>query len=216
MSSIAVFRLNQLQVEKISRAAAKQRAGRCGRVASGICIRLYSEADHDARPEYTTPEILRTSLAAAILRMQALGLGDVTTLPFLEAPSPRCIEAGYQLLAELGATNEQLVLTPLGRDLGKLPVDPKIGRMLLAAKAENCLSEMLVLTAALSVPDPRERPQDKREAALEKHSLFCAYPSCKRPNVRSWRPGNPRTEHRNRWRCAAGLSWPPWRVRTMC
>ena len=165
-------KINQLQVEKISRAAAKQRAGRCGRVASGICIRLYSESDHDARPEYTTPEILRASLAAVILRMQALGLGDVTTFPFLDAPSPRSIEAGYQLLGELGATNEQRVLTPLGRDLGKLPVDPKIGRMLLAAKAENCLSEMLVLTAALSVPDPRERPQDKREAALEKHRLF--------------------------------------------
>ena len=165
-------KINQLQVEKISRAAAKQRAGRCGRVSSGMCIRLYSEADHDARPEYTTPEILRTSLAAVILRMQALGLGDVNTFPFLEAPSPRGIDAGYQLLAELGAFNEQRVLTSLGRDLAKLPVDPKIGRMLLAAKAENCLSEMLILTAALSVQDPRERPQEKREAALEKHRLF--------------------------------------------
>ncbi len=166
-------KINQLQVEKISRASAKQRAGRCGRVASGVCIRLYSEADHDARPEYTTPEILRTSLAAVILRMQALGLGDVSTFPFLEAPSPRSIEAGYQLLAELGAINEERVLTQLGRDLAKLPVDPKIGRMLLAARGENCLSEMLVLTAALSVQDPRERPQDKREAALEKHRPFC-------------------------------------------
>ncbi len=165
-------KINQLQVEKISRAAAKQRTGRCGRIASGVCIRLYSEADHDARPEYTTPEILRTSLAAVILRMQALGLGDVSTFPFLEAPSPRSIDAGYQLLAELGAINEQRVLTQLGRDLAKLPVDPKIGRMLLAAKAENCLSEMLILTAALSVQDPRERPQDKRDAALEKHRLF--------------------------------------------
>ena len=165
-------KINQLQIEKISRAAAKQRAGRCGRVASGICLRLYSEADHDARPEYTTPEILRTSLAAVILRMQALGLGDVATFPFLEAPSPRSIDAGYQLLAELGAINEQRVLTLLGCDLAKLPVDPKIGRMLLAAKVENCLSEMLILTAALSVQDPRERPQDKREAALEKHRLF--------------------------------------------
>ena len=165
-------KINQLQIEKISRAAAKQRAGRCGRVASGICLRLYSEADHDARPEYTTPEILRTSLAAVILRMQALGLGDVDTFPFLEAPSPRSIDAGYQLLAELGAIDEQRVLTALGRDLAKLPVDPKIGRMLLAAKTENCLSEMLILTAALSVQDARERPQDKREAALEKHRLF--------------------------------------------
>ena len=165
-------KINQLQIEKISRAAAKQRAGRCGRVASGICLRLYSEVDHDARPEYTTPEILRTSLAAVILRMQALALGDVNTFPFLEAPSPRSIDAGYQLLAELGAINEQHVLTSLGRDLAKLPVDPKIGRMLLAAKAENCLSEMLILTAALSVQDPRERPQDKRDAALEKHRLF--------------------------------------------
>ncbi len=112
-------------MEKISRAAAKQRAGRCGRVASGICLRLYSEADHDARPEYTTPEILRTSLAAVILRMQALGLGDVETFPFLEAPSPRGIDAGYQLLAELGAVNEQRVLTALGRRSGKLPVDPQ-------------------------------------------------------------------------------------------
>ena len=165
-------KVNQLQIEKISRAAAKQRAGRCGRVSSGICLRLYSEADHDARPEYTTPEILRTSLAAVILRMQALGLGNVDTFSFLDAPSPRSIEGGYQLLAELGAINDKRVLTALGRDLAKLPVDPKIGRMLLAAKTENCLHEMLILTAALSVQDPRERPQDKREAALEKHRLF--------------------------------------------
>ena len=165
-------KINQLQIEKISRAAAKQRAGRCGRVASGTCFRLYGEADHDARPQYTTPEILRTSLAAVILRMQALGLGDVATFEFLDAPSPRSIDAGYQLLAELGAINQKRALTPLGRDLAKLPVDPKIGRMLLAAKTENCLSEMLILTAALSVQDPRERPQDKREAALEKHRLF--------------------------------------------
>ena len=165
-------KINQLQVEKISRAAAKQRAGRCGRVASGVCLRLYSESDHDERPDYTTPEILRTSLAAVILRMEAMGLGDVATFPFLDTPSPRSIDAGYQLLTELGAMNEQRVLTQLGRDLAKLPIDPKIARMLLAAKVENCLSEMLILTAALSVQDPRERPQDKREYALEKHRAF--------------------------------------------
>ena len=167
-------KINQLQVEKISRAAAKQRAGRCGRVASGVCLRLYSESDHDERPDYTTPEILRTSLAAVILRMQAMSLGDMSTFPFLDSPSPRSIDAGYQLLAELGAMNEQRELTQLGRDLAKLPIDPKIGRMLLAAKAENCLSEMLILTAALSVQDPRERPQDKREYAQEKHRVFQA------------------------------------------
>ncbi|MFM9912776.1 MAG: ATP-dependent RNA helicase HrpA [Methylophilaceae bacterium] len=165
-------KVEQLQVEKISQAAAKQRAGRCGRVSNGICIRLYSEDDFNARPEFTEPEILRSSLASVILRMAALKLGDVTHFPFIEAPSSRLISDGYQLLQELGAVDEERRLTPLGGQLAKFPLDPKVGRMLLAGKAENCLTEILIIASALSVQDPRERPMDKREAADRAHARF--------------------------------------------
>jgi ATP-dependent helicase HrpA len=165
-------KVEQLQIEKISQAAAKQRAGRCGRVSNGICVRLYSEQDFDGRPEFTEPEILRSSLAAVILRMAALKLGDVTDFPFIEAPSSRLITDGYLLLQELGAVDANRQITEIGLQLAKLPLDPRVGRMILAAKRENCLSEILIIASVLSMQDPRERPMDKRETADNAHSKF--------------------------------------------
>ncbi len=165
-------KVEQLQIEKISQAAAKQRAGRCGRVSNGICVRLYDEADFNARPEFTDPEILRSSLASVILRMASLRLGDVSEFPFIEAPSSRLITDGYQLLQELGAVDANRKITDLGLQLAKLPLDPKVGRMLLAGKKENCLAEILIIASALSIQDPRERPMDKREAADQAHAKF--------------------------------------------
>jgi ATP-dependent helicase HrpA len=165
-------KVEQLQIEKISQAAARQRAGRCGRVSNGICVRLYAEEDFNARPEYTDPEILRSSLASVILRMAALKLGDVEDFPFIEAPSSRLISDGYQLLQELGAVDGQRQITELGQQLAKLPLDPRVGRMILAAKRENCLAEILIIGSALAIQDPRERPMDKREAADQAHAKF--------------------------------------------
>jgi len=161
-----------LQIEKVSQAGANQRGGRCGRVAAGVCVRLYDAAGFSARPRYTEPEILRSSLAAVILRMASLDLGDVAAFPFPEPPSPRAIADGYQLLQELGAVDTRRALTPLGRELAKLPVDPRIGRIILAAKDAGCLAEMLVIASALAVPDPRDRPMDKRQAADQAHLRF--------------------------------------------
>ncbi len=165
-------KVEQLQIEKISQAAAKQRAGRCGRVSNGICVRLYSEEDFNGRPEFTEPEILRSSLASVILRMAALRLGDIEDFPFIEAPSSRLITDGYQLLQELGAVNAQRQITEIGLQLAKLPLDPRVGRMILAAKREGCLSEILIIASVLSIQDPRERPMDKREAADNAHAKF--------------------------------------------
>lgn len=165
-------KVEQLQIEKISQAAAKQRAGRCGRVSNGICVRLYSEEDFNGRPEFTEPEILRSSLAAVILRMAALRLGDVAEFPFIEAPSSRLIADGYLLLQELGAVDEKRQITETGLQLAKLPLDPRVGRMILAAKREHCLKEILIIASVLSIQDPRERPMDKREAADNAHSKF--------------------------------------------
>ncbi|MEO7558800.1 MAG: ATP-dependent RNA helicase HrpA, partial [Nitrosospira sp.] len=165
-------KVEQLQVEKISRASANQRAGRCGRVMSGICIRLYTEEDYLSRPEFTDPEILRSSLAAVILRMKSLKIGEVENFPFLEPPLPRMIADGYQLLAELGAVDDCNALTSIGWRLAKFPIDPKIARMILAAKDENCLSEMLIIASALSVQDPRDRPFERQEAADRAHQRF--------------------------------------------
>ena len=161
-----------LQVEKISRASANQRAGRCGRVAAGVCIRLYDEEDFAARDEFTDPEILRSSLASVILRMKSLKIGDVEDFPFLEPPPPRMIADGYQLLAELGAVDDENQLTPVGWQLAKFPMDPRISRMIIAARQENCLSEMLIIASALSVQDPRDRPFDRTEAADRAHQPF--------------------------------------------
>jgi len=165
-------KVEQLQVEKISRASANQRAGRCGRVAAGICIRLYSEEDYAARAEYTDPEILRSSLATVILRMKALRIGNVEDFPFLEPPAARMVADGYQLLSELGAVDERNDLTPIGSQLAKFPIDPRIARMILAAKEEGCLAEVLIIAAALSVQDPRERPLERAEAADRAHEPF--------------------------------------------
>src|SRR2546425_4903190 len=161
-----------LQIEKISQAAAHQRAGRCGRVANGICVRLYGEDDFNARPRYTDPEILRSSLAAVILRMAALDLAGPETFPFVESPSPRAIADGYQLLQELDAVDEQRALTPGGRELARLPLDPRIGRMLQAARDHGCVAELLVIASALAVPDPRERPLERAQAADQAHLRF--------------------------------------------
>lgn len=165
-------KVERLQVEKSSRASAAQRAGRCGRVAAGICIRLYSEEDHNARPAFTDPEIRRSNLAAVILRMQALGLGNVDEFPFLEAPDPRAISDGFQLLEELGAMDEARRLTSLGKQLAQFPIDPRIARMILAAQKENCLTEVLIIASALSSQDPRERPLAAQEAADTAHRRF--------------------------------------------
>ncbi len=165
-------KVEQLRVEKISRAAANQRAGRCGRVMSGICVRLYDEADFLVRPEYTDAEIFRVSLATVILRMSALGLGEVEKFPFIEPPGSRSITDGYQLLAELGAIDDVRQLTSLGRELAKLPLDPKIARLLLAGRQYQCLQEILIIASALSVQDPRDRPAERREAADAAHQRF--------------------------------------------
>ena len=165
-------KVEQLQIEPVSQAAAQQRAGRCGRVAAGVCVRLYDETDFNARPPFTDPEILRSSLAGVILRMKSLKLTDVESFPFIEAPPGKAISDGYALLQELGALDEDKRLTKVGDALAKLPLDPRIGRMLVAARDLGCLTEVLVIAAALSVQDPRERPQERQQAADEKHRQF--------------------------------------------
>jgi ATP-dependent helicase HrpA len=165
-------RTQRLPVEPISRSSADQRKGRCGRVAEGICFRLYSEEDYESRPRFTPPEILRANLAAVILRMKAFELGDVETFPFIDPPQERAIKAGYVLLQDLGALDQAKDLTELGRQLARFPVDPTVGRMLLQARREHALREVLVIAAGLSVQDPRERPMEKREAADQMHRRF--------------------------------------------
>ena len=158
-------KVEQLQVEKISQASANQRAGRCGRVASGVCIRLYDEDGFKARPAYTEPELLRSSLAGVILRMKSLHLGEVENFPFLDPPLPKAVSDGYGLLTELGAVDDANELTETGRQLARLPLDPCIARMILAARTENSLAEVLIIAAALSLQDPRERPMERAGAA---------------------------------------------------
>jgi len=165
-------KIQRLQVEAVSRASAWQRRGRCGREAEGICIRLYAQEDHDARPEYTDPEIRRTNLASVILQMETLGLGEIGSFPFLDAPDPRFINDGYRLLRELGAVDEARTVTEPGRRLARLPVDPRLGRMLLAAGTLGCLRELLVIAAGLSIRDPRERPAEAAGQADERHKAF--------------------------------------------
>jgi ATP-dependent helicase HrpA len=165
-------KVQRLPIEAISQASAAQRAGRCGRVADGVCIRLYTERDFDARPRYTDPEILRTNLAAVILQMAALRLGSIEDFPFLDPPDRRSVRDGVLLLRELNAFDEHDAITETGRRLAQLPVDPRVGRMILQADTEGCVREVLVLAAALSIPDPRERPTDNEEAARQKHARF--------------------------------------------
>lgn len=165
-------KVEQLQIEPVSQAAANQRAGRCGRVADGVCVRLYDEADFLARPRFSDPEILRSSLAAVILRMKSLRLDDIERFPFVDPPPRKAIADGYALLQELGAVNDRNELEPVGRTLAKLPVDPRIARMLLAAHELGCLREAAVIASALSTQDPRERPLDAQQAADQQHRRF--------------------------------------------
>ncbi|MEY2463126.1 MAG: ATP-dependent helicase HrpA, partial [Acidimicrobiaceae bacterium] len=170
-------KVQRLPIEPVSQASANQRAGRCGRVAPGICIRLYPEDDYDARPEFTDAEILRTNLASVILQMAAIGLGDIAAFPFVDAPDARNISDGIALLEELGALEPadrsgHARLTPLGRRLARLPLDPRFARMVLEADANGCLREVMVIAAALSIQDPRERPADKQQLATELHGRF--------------------------------------------
>ena len=165
-------KIEQLKIEKVSQASANQRAGRCGRVADGICIRLYEEQDFLARPKYTTPELLRSSLAGVILRMKSLRLPEIENFPFLDAPEPKRIRDGQQLLVELGALDERGRLTGIGKQLAHLPLDPRIGRMLIAARDKACLHEVLVIAAALTSQDPRERPLEHQAASDQKHARF--------------------------------------------
>ncbi|EGQ9889529.1 ATP-dependent RNA helicase HrpA [Vibrio cholerae] len=170
-------KVQRLPIEPISQASANQRKGRCGRTEEGICIRLYSEEDFLSRPEFTDPEILRTNLASVILQMTALGLGDIEAFPFVEAPDKRNIQDGVRLLEELGAINDQIKdpkkrLTESGKQLARLPIDPRLARMVLEASKIGCLKEVMIIASALSIQDPRERPSDKQQASDEKHRRF--------------------------------------------
>ncbi|ENO1698818.1 ATP-dependent RNA helicase HrpA [Vibrio cholerae] len=170
-------KVQRLPIEPISQASANQRKGRCGRTEEGICIRLYSEEDFLSRPEFTDPEILRTNLASVILQMTALGLGDIEAFPFVEAPDKRNIQDGVRLLEELGAINDQIKdpkkrLTESGKQLARLPIDPRLARMVLEASKLGCLKEVMIITSALSIQDPRERPSDKQQSADDKHRRF--------------------------------------------
>ncbi|QDS12574.1 ATP-dependent RNA helicase HrpA [Xanthomonas citri pv. glycines] len=165
-------KLDRLHIEPISQASANQRMGRCGRIAEGICYRLYAEADFAARPAFTDPEIRRSSLSGVILRMLQLGLGRIEDFPFLEAPDERAVADGWQQLLELGAIDTQRRLTATGRQMARLPVDVKLARMLVAAQQHGCLREMIIIAAFLGIQDPRERPPEAREAADNAHALF--------------------------------------------
>ena len=171
------LKVQRLPIEPVSQASANQRSGRCGRVAAGICIRLYSEEDFTARDEFTEPEILRTNLASVILQMTALGLGDVAAFAFIEPPDTRAVRDGIAVLEELGAIEpgvpaDQRRLTPLGRRLSRLPLDPRLGRMVLEAERHGCVREVMVIASLLSIQDPRERPTDKQQVADESHARF--------------------------------------------
>ncbi|MEU5991240.1 ATP-dependent RNA helicase HrpA [Spirillospora sp. NPDC047418] len=171
------LKVQRLPIEPVSQASANQRKGRCGRVSEGVCVRLYSEEDFESRPEFTDPEILRTNLASVILQMTSLGLGDIAAFPFVEPPDRRNVKAGVDLLHELGAVDPaekdpRKRLTPLGRRLAQLPVDPRLARMVLEADKNGCVREVLVIASALSIQDPRERPADNQQAADEKHRRF--------------------------------------------
>ena len=165
-------KVQRLPIEPISRASADQRAGRCGRIGPGICIRLYSEDDYLARPRFTTPEIRRTNLASVILQTKSLRLGDVDKFPFIDPPSPEAIRDGYKTLFELTAIDDRRNLTTLGKKLSRIPVDPRIGRILFAAAENRCLADVLIITAGLEVQDPRIRPAEKRQAADAEHEKF--------------------------------------------
>ncbi len=201
------LKVQRLPIEEVSQASADQRAGRCGRLGPGVCIRLYSEEDFDARPRFTDPEILRTNLASVILQMTNLGLGDVDAFPFLDPPDPRAVRDGVALLEELGALEpdrpaDRRRLTRVGRRLVRLPVDPRLGRMVLEAEHQGCVREVLIVAAALSIQDPRERPADQRQAADALHARFAVPGSDVLSLVRLWDHLEERSEGRssNRFR----------------
>ncbi|MBO9352561.1 ATP-dependent RNA helicase HrpA [Bordetella petrii] len=216
-------KVEQLRIEPISRASANQRAGRCGRVGPGVCIRLYDEQDFDARAPFTDPEVLRSSLASVILRMKSLKLDDIEQFPFVEAPPGRAIADGYHLLQELGAielvtaaepdaeapdtarTGSAYALTRIGHELAKLPVDPRIGRMILAAREQQCLAEMLIIASALSVQDPRDRPMAEREAAEAAHAKFADDKSEFVSFLKLWRWYGDQVQHKASQRKLVGL-----------
>jgi ATP-dependent helicase HrpA len=165
-------KVQRLPIEPVSQASANQRQGRCGRIAAGVCIRLYSEADFNQRPEFTDPEIMRTNLAAVVLQMLVLGLGEVEDFPFINPPDARMVRDGYRLLEELGAVTPAGQLTAIGRRMARLPVDPRLARMVLAAAERGCLEEVLVIASALAIQDPRERPAEKQQQADQSHARF--------------------------------------------
>ena len=197
-------KVQRLEIEAISRASADQRKGRCGRVGAGVCIRLYSEEDFKNRNQYTDPEIVRTNLASVILQMASLKLGKVEDFPFLEPPDSRLIKDGYDTLVELGAVTEAGELTDLGKNLAKLPIDPRIGRMILAADSEKCLNEVLIIASALSIQDPKERPMLKQDAADEAHAPFRDERSDFLSWIVLW------TAHRNQKRHLSGSKLRRW------
>ncbi len=191
-------RLQRLPIEKISQASANQRTGRCGRVGPGIAIRLYSEEDYLARPEFTEPEIQRTNLAAVILQMHALKLGDIEAFPFVEPPDGRYVRDGQRTLREINALTDEGQLTEMGRRLARLPLDPRLGRILLAGVDEKCLEEVAIIAAALSVPDPRDRPADKQTQADQKHALLRDEQSDFLSLLKLWRAWAEQREHLSR------------------
>lgn len=198
-------KVEQLRIEPISQASANQRAGRCGRIGPGVCIRLYDEADYQARPAFTDPEVLRSSLASVILRMKALRLDDIEAFPFVDAPAGRAIADGYQQLQELGALDEENRLTAIGREQARLPVDPRVGRMILAARDQHCLTEMLIIASALSVQDPRDRPMQEREAADKAHAKFNDERSEFLSYIKLWRWYAEQVEHKGSQRKLVAL-----------
>jgi ATP-dependent helicase HrpA len=189
-------RTKRLPVEEISQSSANQRTGRAGRIAEGVAIRLYSEADFQKRAPFTQPEIQRANLAEVILKMKAFALGEIETFPFIDRPQQAAVRAGYRLLHELGALTESNALTPLGKDLARLPLDPTLGRMLLQARLEGALPQVLVIASALSIPDPRERPEDMKEAANTAHQKFAVKDSDFLSYLRIWK-SCPDAEGRN-------------------
>ena len=189
-------KVEQLQVEAIAQSAANQRAGRCGRVAAGVCIRLFDEQEFNQRTKFTEPEILRSSLAAVILRMKSLRLTDVETFPFIEPPPGRAIADGYQLLQELGAMDDANQLTAVGKQLAKLPLDPRVGRMILAARDNQALQEVLIIAAALSVQDPRDRPMEAQAAADLAHKKFADEKSEFQSYLKIWKWFEDAIEHK--------------------
>ncbi len=209
-------RTQRLLVEPISRASADQRKGRCGRIGPGVCVRLYSQEDYAERPEFTDPEILRTNLAGVILQMKSLRLGKVESFPFIDRPDRRLVRDAYETLHELGAIDDEDELTEIGEDLARLPIDPRIGRMLLGAVPEGALAEVLIIAAALSVQDPRDRPIDKRDEADAAHAEFAHEDSDFLSYVRLWRADSQEMARRSRrgadkWRRERFLS--PARMR---